>query len=172
MLENEQVGYDRLKELIVQAGDKKSLKKLKAIGLYPGDKVSFDKEFIKRCNKVRALQGKYKLLSDSFISIFKIVSKSPIFQMSDFFAYKKLFKANQKVYGFFSDFNLWEESKEYKIPIYYILGKNDWQTPYVIAEKYFNEISAPEKNLFDSECPPYGNDRSAGFILSIDVRYI
>lgn len=148
MLENEQVGYNRVKELIIQADDEKSLRKLEAIGAYPGYKVSFDKEFMKKCNKVRALQSKYKLSSESFFSIFSIVRKSPIFQMSDFFAFMKIFKVNQKVYSFFSNFNLWTESKEYKVPIYFILGGNDWQAPYVIAEKYFNEIIAPRKNIY------------------------
>lgn len=46
MMENEQVGYNKIKELIEQAGDKKSLKKLESIGEYPGAKVVFDKEFL------------------------------------------------------------------------------------------------------------------------------
>jgi len=148
MTENEQVGYDKVKELIIKADDQKSLKKLEAIGGYPGSKVTFDKEFLKKCSLVRKLQSKYKLSSDSFLSIFKIVKKSPIFQLSDFFAFLKIYKANQGVYSFFSDFNLWGESKEYKIPIYYILGEDDWQAPYIIAEKYFNEILAPQKNIY------------------------
>lgn len=148
MTENEQVGYNRLKELILQAEDKKSLKKIETIGIYPGSKVSFDKEFIKKCNQVRKLQSKYELSSDSFLSVFNIVRKSPIFQLSDFFAFLKIFKANQGVYDFFSDFNLWAESKKYMIPIYYILGGDDWQAPYVIAEKYFNEILAPRKKIY------------------------
>jgi Predicted hydrolases or acyltransferases (alpha/beta hydrolase superfamily) len=148
MTENEQVGYSRVKELIIQADDHKSLKKLEAIGEYPGSKVSFDKEFLKKCDRVRKLQSKYKLSSDSFLQIFNIVRKSPIFRLSDFFAFMKIFKANQGVYGFFSDFNLWAQSKEYKIPVYYILGGDDWQAPHVIAEKYFNELLAPRKKIY------------------------
>lgn len=148
MTENEQVGYNRVKGLIIKANDHKSLKKLEAIGEYPGSKVSFDKQFLKKCDKVRRLQSKYKLSSDSFLSIFNIVRKSPIFQLPDFFAFLKIYKANQGVYSFFSDFNLWSESKEYGVPVYYILGEEDWQAPYVIAQRYFSEILAPRKNIY------------------------
>ncbi len=113
MLENEQVGYDKVKSLITQAGDKKSLSKLKKIGTYPGDKMTFDSAFLKRCSEVRKLQAKYQLSSDGpFLSVLKMIKKSPISQFSDFIAITKIFKANRKVYSFLSDFNLWSESRE------------------------------------------------------------
>ncbi|GGB62814.1 hypothetical protein GCM10011409_44960 [Lentibacillus populi] len=28
------------------------------------------------------------------------------------------------------------------------MGGNDWQTPYTIAQKYFEEIKAPNKKIF------------------------
>jgi len=57
-------------------------------------------------------------------------------------------KSNEKVIDFLGAFDLNLEPAEYKVPIYYILGGNDWQTPYVIAEKYFNKINAPAKNFY------------------------
>ena len=149
MVENEQTGYDKVKSLINEAGDQKSLKKLKEIGDYPGKTITFDDAFLKRCSKVRKLQSKYQLSSDdSFLSVVKMIINSPIFQLSDFGAFMKIFKANRKVYSFLADFNLWNQPREYKIPVYYILGENDWQAPSIIAKKYFAEIVAPRKNLY------------------------
>jgi pimeloyl-ACP methyl ester carboxylesterase len=148
MLENEQVGYNKVKELIEQAGDEKSMKKLELIGEYPGNKIVFDKEFLKKCNKVRKLQGKYKLGMKIDLAIWITMFKSPIFKFSDIIAFMKISKANQKVHSFLGDFNLRTELPEYKVPIYYILGGNDWQVPYVIAQKYFEEINAPNKKIF------------------------
>ena len=148
MLENERVGYDKVKELIVKAGDKKSLKKLEAIGEYPGDKIVFDREFLKKCNKVRSIQGKYKLGMKVDLAIWLAVFRGPIFRLSDITAFMNLYKANKKVYPFLGSFNLRSESPEYKVPIYYILGGNDWQAPHTIAEKYFSEIIAPNKNIY------------------------
>lgn len=143
MMENEQVGYNKIKELIEQAGDKKSLKKLESIGEYPGGKVVFDKVL-----KVRKLQGKYKVGLELGMDIWIAVFKSPVFKFSDIIAFMKSFKANSKVLSFLGSFNLRTEAKEYKVPVYYVLGGNDWLAPYVIAEDYFKEINAPNKEVF------------------------
>lgn len=58
MVENERVGYNKVKQLIEQAGDTKSMKKLESIGEYPGQRIVFKKEFLKKVEKVRKLQGK------------------------------------------------------------------------------------------------------------------
>lgn len=148
MLENERVGYEKVKELIVQANDKKSLKKLEVLGDYPGDKLKIDSKFLKKCMKMRKLQGKYNLAAKMNLSICITAFKSPIFMLSDIFALIKGKKANEKLLEFLEVFDLKSESAEYKIPIYYILGENDWQAPYVIAQEYFNRINAPNKNLY------------------------
>jgi pimeloyl-ACP methyl ester carboxylesterase len=146
MLENERVGYEKVKELIIQSRDKKSMKKLEDLGDYPGDK--FDSKSMGKCAKVRRLQGKYNLAVNIGFSIGMIAFKSPIFKFSDISAMLNGFKANEKVIDFLGTFDLNSESPEYKIPIYNILGGNDWQTPYIIAEEYFNKIQAPYKKFY------------------------
>lgn len=148
MTENEAVGYRRVRELITQAGDKKSLKKLEAVGVYPGEKISFDRAFLKKITRVRKLQAKYGLSSDAFLPILNEARKSPIFRLSDCSAFLKIYQANDGVYPFLCDFDLWKESREYRVPVYYILGGEDWQAPYTIAEKYFEEIAAPRKKCY------------------------
>lgn len=148
MLENEQVGYNKVKELIEQSGDTKSLKKLESIGEYPGNRIVFNRDFLKKCEKVRKLQGKYKLAMKIDLGIWITVFKSPIFRFSDIIAFLKIFKANANLHQFLGDFNLRAEKTDYKVPIYYVLGGNDWQAPYVIAQNYFEEIEAPNKEAF------------------------
>ncbi len=148
MVENEQVAYNKVKEIIEQAGDKKSLKKLESVGEYPGSKIVFDKEFLRKCNIVHKLQGKYKLGVEIGINMWIAIFKSPIFKFSDIIAFMKIFKANSKVHSFLGSFNLRTESNEYKVPVYYILGERDWQAPYIIAEDYFKDIKAPSKEIF------------------------
>ncbi|GAB0167971.1 alpha/beta hydrolase [Lysinibacillus sp. CTST325] len=147
-LENERVAYEKMKEQIVKANDKKALKKLEAIGTYPGEKIKFDREFLKKCMKIRKLQGKYGLAAKSDLPVFISAFKSPIFKLSDLLAFSKGLKANSKVHEFLEDFDLTTESSDYKVPIYYILGENDWQAPSIIAEEYFTKINAPHKKLF------------------------
>lgn len=145
MLENERVGYEKVKELIMKANDKKTLKKLEVIGEYPGEK--FSDETLKKIMKIRKIQGQYGLgvkMWPMCVTAFK----SPIFKLSDIFSLMKGFKANKKTTEFLGAFNLMSESAEYKVPMYYILGENDWQVPYVIAKEYFNTINAPSKNIY------------------------
>lgn len=148
MLENERIGYEKVKELIVQASDKKSLKELEVLGDYPGDKLKIDSKFLRKCMKIRKLQGKYNLAARMNLSMYITAFKSPIFMLSDISAVIKGKKANEKLLESLEVFDLKSESAEYKVPIYYILGENDWQAPYVIAQEYFNRINAPYKNLY------------------------
>jgi pimeloyl-ACP methyl ester carboxylesterase len=145
-LENERVGYEKAKELIIEANDMKTLKKLEAIGDYPGAK--YDDKFMEKCGKLRRIQGKYNLAVKLDLSLFKTVFKSPIFKFSDFLALIKAFKVNKKIFEFMGSFDLNSEPADYKIPMYYILGGNDWQTPYVIAQEYFNKINSPYKKFY------------------------
>ena len=146
MFENESVGYEKVKNLALLANDKKSLKKLEALGDYPGDNHGIT--FKKKSEKLRAIQGKYNLAAKGNISEIIGLIRSPIFKLSDISALIKMDKPNLELLEFWSRFDLNSESVDYKIPIYYILGENDWQTPYVIAEKYFEKINASHKKLY------------------------
>lgn len=147
-LENERVAYEKMKEQIVKANNIKALKKLEVIGTYPGEKIKFDREFLKKCKKIRKLQAKYGLAGKSDLPIFMTAFKSPIFILSDLLSLSKGLKANSKVHEFLEDFDLTADSSDYKVPVYFILGEDDWQAPSSIAEEYFTKINAPYKKLF------------------------
>ncbi|TQI69039.1 alpha/beta hydrolase [Clostridium sp. KNHs216] len=146
MFENEHVGYEKVKELASRANDKKSLQKLEALGDYPGDNHGI--AFKNKSAKLRAVQGKYNLAATGNTSAILALIKSPIFKLSDITALIKMDKPNQEVIEFWSRFDLRSESAEYKMPIYYVLGENDWQTPHVISEEYFKTIEAPRKKIY------------------------
>ena len=52
------------------------------------------------------------------------------------------------IYPFFFEYNAQNYGNDYQIPVYYIQGENDWQTPYPLAKAFFDEISAPDKKFF------------------------
>ncbi|MDI9412830.1 MAG: alpha/beta hydrolase [Bacillota bacterium] len=149
MRENEQVGYEKLRELAAKAQDKSTLKKLERIGQYPGEKLAMDPIFMKKCSKIRKLQGKYNLALKINLSFFIMILRSPIARFSDLKSYKHAFKANKNILeNFLGGFDLNQEAANYKIPVYFILGDNDWQTPYTLAKDYFSKIDAPNKQVF------------------------
>ena len=67
---------------------------------------------------------------------------------------------NTNLWDFMFSHSLECETKEYKTPIYYILGENDGQAPCTIAADYFQSISAPQKQLFQVE--------NAGHFMMLD----
>ena len=146
MHENEQVAYDKTKEVILNANNKSDLKKLEALGDYPGKKI--DLSDFKTISNFRKLQSKYHLATSVNISLIITAIKSPIFQLSDIKAFSNSSIANKKTLKFLETFSLYNNGYDYSIPIYYISGDNDWQTPYTIAEKYLNKVNAPEKKFY------------------------
>ena len=45
-------------------------------------------------------------------------------------------------------FDLREKGNCYLVPVYYVLGEKDSQTPIEISMKYFEEVQAPDKKLY------------------------
>jgi pimeloyl-ACP methyl ester carboxylesterase len=61
--------------------------------------------------------------------------------------------SNQKkyhigVWPFFFEFDARNYGTDYRMPVCYIQGENDWQTPCALAESFFENISAPQKKYF------------------------
>ncbi|WP_105616408.1 alpha/beta fold hydrolase [Vallitalea okinawensis] len=144
LTENEKVGYEKLKELIIKSDNKKDLGKLKKIGKYPKNK--YDKSMIKKIQEIRILQGKYKIGMD-FIPILITLFKSPIFQVSDILSIVKGMSNNKQLFEYLFSHSLNDEHN-YEIPVYYIVGDRDFQAPNTIAKSYFNTINAPNKEIF------------------------
>lgn len=145
IVENEKLGYEKLKELIIKAGNKKDLDSLEKIGVYP--EKNYEKPMIKKLQRIRILQGKYKV-GMNFIPIIKTLLKSPIFRLSDITSLFKGMNNNKKLWDFLFSHSLYEESRDYEIPVFYILGDRDFQAPHTIASGYFHSINAPKKKLF------------------------
>lgn len=54
---------------------------------------------------------------------------------------------NQMVEREFLSFNLMKSVKEVNVPVYFFLGRHDYQIPSVVAEEYFKMLKAPKKEL-------------------------
>jgi len=147
MMENERYGYAKVREEIIKANNNSDLKKLESLGEYPT--LPYNKDMIKVMSNLRKIQSKYKLAASPSPSLIIGVMKSPIFKLSDILGLIKGLDANSDTFKYlFEHYDLDKESLEYKIPIYYILGDNDWQAPYPLAQEYFEKIKAPKKELF------------------------
>lgn len=147
LMENEQVGYEKLKAAIERSGNRGDSKKLEKIGEYPGT-GAFDMQFYRKMGKVRNLQGKYHLAAGLDKNMIKICLDSPIMGVADIFPFLVGMIVNIQVMKELMSFDLRGKGVEYQVPVYYVLGENDQQTPTEISIAYFNEIVAPHKKLY------------------------
>lgn len=146
MIENEKVGYEKLVEAIDDANDEKSKQILKEIGVYPP--IDYEVTIMKKINKVRKLQSQYKLAMGIDKKIIFLALKSPIFKFSDLIAFSKIVKVNAQALKNLWEYSLYQFDAMYSIPVFYILGEMDNQTPIEISCSYFETIEAPEKHMF------------------------
>jgi len=153
------VAYDKLATLVEQKGVKRDLKKLKAIGDYPN--VESDKYF-GDMYRMGALQTKYRLTTshDSPVkAALKIMINSPVFKLRDIYLLQKSLKYNKNFATDLLEYSIWDVH-DYHLPVYYVLGRNDWQVPSSLAAEYFEKINAPHKGLYWIE--------NAGHAVDID----
>ncbi len=109
---------------------------------------------------------------------------NPYYSIPDIFAYLNFFKTGFSVYTRFINSVEFEKfslkgKTEYKIPYYNINGDKDYQTNYILAQKYFDEIQAPRKKMFIMKDATHGllESRSEEFSkilheIAIDCEHI
>jgi pimeloyl-ACP methyl ester carboxylesterase len=152
------IAYDKLKDTLKSAGAKKDLMKLKELGDYPN--VSAE-NFYNKVMPFQRLQSKHGL-AVNVAKVLKTTLKSPVFRLSDllFLARgSKLTHQSADILNILMDYGIWDIT-EYSVPVYYVLGRDDWQVPSVLAAEYFEKINAPQKGLYWVE--------NAGHVTDVD----
>jgi len=138
------VSYDKLKETLISKDAKKDLKKLATLGDYPNvDKENFNEHVI----VFQKLQSKHGHSVD-IGKMVKLGMKSPVFKLSDIYYMPKGSNLSAKLFiDAVLEYSILD-IKDYKLPVYYLLGRNDWQVPSTSAAEYFEKINAPHKALY------------------------
>ena len=146
IMENERIGYAILKDAIEKGGNRKDRKKLEKIGEYPTQ--HFDWNAYRKMGQIRSLQGKYGLAQDFSRTVIDLWRRSPIMGMRDLLPFMTGMLVNMQLMRELMYFDLRKSGSCYQVPVYYVLGENDSQTPIEISMKYFEGVQAPEKQLY------------------------
>ena len=101
---------------------------------------------VPKCRLSLLQQYRYGLYPPILDSV-KSVWKSPVFSCRDLPALLRAPFVNKALNRFLWEYDA-EQKPMYAIPVYYILGKNDWQVPSILAARFFETIRAPKKKLF------------------------
>lgn len=146
IMENERVGYAILKEAIEKSGNQKDIKKLQKIGEYPI--AHFDRNVYRKMGQIRSLQGKYKLAQDFGRTVIDLWRRSPVMGLRDFVPFVTSLSVNMQLMRELMSYDLRKRGNCYQVPIYYVLGEKDSQTPIEISMQYFETVQAPDKKLY------------------------
>ncbi len=145
-VEGEQLSYRYVYNKAIEEHNEKAIKELEQIG-QPPYKNSRKDTFIQR--KWLKKYGGFELDVITQNEMIKGVLFSPEYSLVDgikllvgnIFSINTLFINREK-----ADFR--EKYQEFDVPIYFIAGRHDYNTPSELVEQYYNTIKAPKKNFY------------------------
>lgn len=143
--DQEVISYEYVLTEAKKNNDEKALEELKKIGRPPYNDIVGDTMTQRKwLDKYGGIERKVNTLYDIiFSSIF-----SPEYTGIDGlkFALGSRFTA-EAMWGNNMDLDFIRDLPEVKVPIYFIAGRYDYNTPSILIERYYNQIIAPEKEI-------------------------
>lgn len=145
---NEKMGYEEALKRAQAAGNAQDTAALIALTGYPG--TVFSDEFCTQMLTVRKYQQKYGLGEGISLKNVILVMSSPYYTISEGMYYTKdTTMLHRSLFQYmFEEYDALKFGTNYQIPVYYIMGENDYQTPIPLAHKLFEELTSPEKKFF------------------------
>ena len=165
MMENEAEGVRVLRQRMEEAGSRRDADALLAIMPYPESPSAM----MQKLPKIRKLQRKYGLAMKLDASLIWPFVTAPSFRLRDIGAFKKGIQNSAVLDDVLASFDLRSHPSRYDVPVYYVLGERDCQTPYQLGARYLETVTAPDKALFT--VPNAGHsvplDNPDGFVRAI-----
>ncbi|WP_339291630.1 alpha/beta hydrolase [Paenibacillus sp. FSL W8-0187] len=150
MMDNERVGYEKVLEAAKMAGNDNDYRDLLRLKPYPPP--AFDDGMIRNLMKVRKFQRKYKLSAGPTTELILNALGSPFYTLKDmryFFISGAFGEGQRPIWEYlWESFDLSSMGAAFDIPVFYIHGERDWQTPYPLAQEFFSTIKAPLKLFY------------------------
>ena len=141
------IGYEKTLEAARAAGNQSDIDALEALAPCPPP-GGYDETYQKRVLELQKYQDKYKL-GMGYELIIPLLT-SPYYSLGDlrFILLDDKSSQGDLMRFLVEDFNVYDYGLSYSVPVYYIMGENDYQTPYPLAKELFTKIIAPDKAFF------------------------
>ena len=137
-----------------KAGDQKGLEKLDGLN----SPAYYHSDYREFAQLAISYGGNY---DKSFLELALIAFKAPEYTFIDYYLFLKGMKRGGAPLhrdGIMTQYNYIESIPEIKVPVYFFIGRNDYNTPFQLVEEYFNQIEAPVKRMIvfeDSAHTPF-----------------
>lgn len=148
-LESEKISYEWTLQQAMSANDVDSVKKLNGIGSppYTGDWRS---KFMLQRRILGKYGGEYYgSKSGAFTVVFKNILISTEYTFLDKInVFRGIFESVKQLFPELLTVNLFEQVPELKVPVFFMLGRHDYEVPSILSAQYFDVLKAPEKTLY------------------------
>lgn len=149
MRDNDRVIYETLLAAAYTKGNKNDIAAVEALTPYPLSEA-YNNDFIKRNTSLEKYLVKYNLSGEGFRRILSVMT-SPYCgaQEKNYFNNVDINYYQEPIMRYlYDEYEIRNFGTAYEIPVFYIMGENDCETPYSLAKDFFEEITAPNKEFF------------------------
>ena len=147
--EGERISYEWTLEQARKAGDESSARRLAAIAPPPYTGSNWQRKFLTERRILGKFGGEYH---GSRVGAFGVVLRNLLFSREytlvdriNFF--RGIFQSVAALYPELARTNLFVEVPEVHVPVYFCLGRHDYEVPSVLSAKYYEALKAPRKQL-------------------------
>ena len=148
MREGERLSYAWALSQAEQAGDTRSVAKLKAIGSPP-----YHGNFRSKLMTQHRMLGKYggevhgNRNGGTFILLHGLLLSTEYSWIDRINVFRGIFANMRLMWPKILDVDLMKQASELEVPVYFLEGRYDYEAPATLAESYFQMLKAPRKEL-------------------------
>ncbi|MFX1337863.1 MAG: alpha/beta fold hydrolase [Promethearchaeota archaeon] len=147
ILENEKISYKYTIDQAKERGNKKALKQLKKLEPYPEKDINDTKTLRKQRKWLMKFNGVMHN-ETSWWPYIKIALGSPEYSLKDMIKFIRGLKFSMEImWSQLFEIDFLKQISELKVPVYICMGRYDYNTPFELAENYFNQLKAPKKQF-------------------------
>ncbi|AKI99591.1 hydrolase, alpha/beta fold family [Archangium gephyra] len=172
-LENDTVCHLRAYELAMRYGDYRALARLARIGPPPYTGRDMAQRYLTLYSLAGRHAGRRGLLPELFSSVLTAPEYSLRDKVHFFLGMRETFP---RVYPQLAGLDLESQVPRLEVPVWFLLGREDYVTPSELAVRYFDKLEAPRKTLLwfehSGHSPPFEEPGRFNDILTQQVRTV
>jgi pimeloyl-ACP methyl ester carboxylesterase len=143
-LENDTLSHLRAHELAQRFGDARALARLARIGPPPYTGPDLAQRYMTLVSLASRHAGRRGIIPELLTSVLKAPEYTLRDKLQMFLGLRETFSV---VYPRLAGLNLEAQVPELRVPVWFLLGREDYVTPSEIAARYFESLMAPRKTL-------------------------
>jgi pimeloyl-ACP methyl ester carboxylesterase len=156
LIDNEKISFQYTLEQARKRGNKKAIKQLDKIRPYTGenlDHLKIQRKWLKKFGGVLHNES-------SMWPLLKVGINSPEYKIGDFIKFiRGTIFSTKNLWKELFDIDFFKEVKEYKVPVYFCIGRYDYNAPFELSERFFKKLKAPSKKFIwfenSAHCPNF-----------------